>query len=66
MCRDLAVPQLVWEQGCCSEPQAKTGARTGLVTIESQTKSPFPSDSCRQSIGLQELLRAGDLHTLAS
>lgn len=50
----MAVEQLVWERGCCSEPQAKTGARAGSVTIEGQTKSPLPSNSCTQSLGLQE------------
>lgn len=33
------------------------------VTTEGQTKSPFPSNSCGQSPGLQEPLRAGGAST---
>lgn len=66
MRRALAVPQLVWEQGCSSEPQAKTGAKTVLVTIESGTKKSLLFQLSQTKPGLQELLRAGDLHTPAS
>ena len=58
----MAIKQFVWEQDCPSEPWAKTGARAGSVTPEGQTKSPFPSNSCAQSLGLQEPLGWGAPH----